>query len=265
MRLMLDSADAKSIPTSFNGQEPRLIAGYVDDPRVKQGRWTAADWDLIRRRFPNAVLVRICIWSDRYDADVIDIEPENNDAKKAVPWIKGKWARGKTPTVYCFSDAGPEGYRISDVRRECDAAGVQRPLFWITDWRREPSDFDPSGDSSIVALQYAGSAKTGGNFDASVVADHWPGVDPKEVPTTLPQLIDQSSDLTGANAVKVGQVCWLRVIFRYGDRNWTIVEKVIPRKLGRYVYTIYPWVDPDADPTRELSATPALFVIDVIE
>jgi len=84
------------------------------------------------------------------DADVLDIEPGNNDAAGAVPWVKAKWERGDTPTVYCFSDGGPAGYRISDVRAACDAAGVRRPLFWIAQWDKDPATFDPAGDPEII-------------------------------------------------------------------------------------------------------------------
>lgn len=171
---MLDSTRAGDIPFFYEGMEMRLVAGYVNDPRVKNGRWADEDWG----RFPPHVRrVRICIYADRLDAQVIDVEPGNCTAKQAVQWIKAKWERGETPTAYCFSDAGPAGYRISDVRRECDAAGVKRPLIWITRFSREWDDLDPSGDPEIIALQYDNSAETMGHFDASVVADYWPGVD----------------------------------------------------------------------------------------
>lgn len=179
---MLDSTTAADIPDTFRGMPTELIAGYVDGSHA----WTPADWD----RFPAHVRrVRLCIWNDRMDADAIDIEERNNDAKGAVPWVRAKWARGETPTVYCYSDAGTRGYRISDVRRECDAAGVKRPLFWIAKWDNDPSTFDPSGDAAIIAKQYAGSKQTGGHFDASVVADFWPGVDDRPV-AVAPEHID---------------------------------------------------------------------------
>jgi hypothetical protein len=163
-RLMYDSTSAVDIPTGS-----QLVGGYVDGSEA----WSAADWD----RFPGRQLVRICIFNDRYSADMIDIEPGNDDARGAVPWIREKWLRGETPTVYCFSDAGPKGYTISDVRAECDAAGLKHPLFIIAEWDNNPSTFDPTGDPEIIGKQYANSAQTGGHYDASVVADYWPGVD----------------------------------------------------------------------------------------
>jgi hypothetical protein len=99
-----------------------------------------------------------------------------------VPWIKAKWARNERPTIYCYSDAGPAGYRISDVRAACDAAGVRHPLFLIAKWDNDPSTFDPSGDREIIGKQYAGSAQTGGHYDASIVADDWMPTPPAAQP-----------------------------------------------------------------------------------
>lgn len=164
MRRMYDSTKAADIPA---GSE--LVMGYVDGSSA----WSDADWKL----FPGRTTVRLCIFNNRYDAQVIDLEPGNNDAKGAVPWIREKWLRGETPTVYCFSDKGPHGYTISDVRSECDAAGLKHPLFLITDFDNNPATFDPKGDPEIIGKQYANAALTGGHYDASVVADYWPGVD----------------------------------------------------------------------------------------
>ena len=177
-RLMLDSTVAADIPEGYQGRSMELVAGYIDGPHT----WTETDW----KRFPPTIRqVRICIYNgirpgfpDPFTAQVIDIQPRNNDAKGSVPWIRGKWARGQVPTAYCFSDSGPTGFRISDIRRECDTAGVKRPLFWIAHWGRRWEDFDPAGDPSIIALQYDGSSETLMHFDASAVASYWPDVDP---------------------------------------------------------------------------------------
>lgn len=139
MRTMRDSTTAADIPAGSD-----LVMGYVDGSSA----WSAADW----QRFPGRTLVRLCIFNDRLDAQVIDIEPGNNDAQGAVPWVKAKWARDETPTVYCFSDRGPVGYQISDVRAACDAAGVKRPLFLIAEWDGVAEIPD---DPEIIGKQYA--------------------------------------------------------------------------------------------------------------
>lgn len=164
MRKMYDSTTAADIPA-----DAQMIAGYVDDTY----RWSDADW----ARFPSAVHVRIAVLPVTNDGHVLDIEPGNADALSALAWIEKRRAAGVEPTVYCFSDAGPVGYRISDVRKACDDANVKHPSFWIAQWDNDPSTFDPTGDPEIVAKQYADSAMTGGHYDASVVADYWPGVD----------------------------------------------------------------------------------------
>lgn len=167
MRRMYDSTTAADIPAGSD-----LVMGYVDGSYA----WSGADW----QRFPSRTCVRLCVFSNSYDAQVIDIEPGNNDAKAIIPWIREKWLRGETPTVYCFSDRGPHGYRISDVRSECDAASLKHPLFLITDFDNDPTLPD---DPEIVGKQYANSDLTGGHYDVSVVRDFWPGVD---VATTVP-------------------------------------------------------------------------------
>lgn len=167
MRTMNDSTSAVDIPLNCD-----LVMGYVDG----SSRWSDADW----QRFPGKTLVRLCIFNDRLDADVIDIEPGNNDAVGAVPWVRAKWLQGDVPTVYCFTDLGPVGYRIGDVRRECDAAGVKRPLFIVTDFDNDPTLPD---DPEVIGKQYANDSITGGHYDTSVVADHWPGVDEMDAVT----------------------------------------------------------------------------------
>lgn len=190
-RKMFDSTTAADIPAGSD-----LVMGYVDG----SSKWSDADW----QRFPGRTLVRICIYTDRVDANVIDCEPGNNDAQGVVPWIKAKWDRGETPTVYCFSDGGPAGYRISDVRAACDAAGVKRPLVLVSDFDGDPSTFDPSGDPEIIGKQYANDAITGGHYDASVVADRWPGVD-KEDGMTPEQEAKLDALLAKADAILARQ------------------------------------------------------------
>ena len=160
MRIARDSTAAADIPAV--GCD--LILGYIDGSFA----WSDEDWAL----FPGKTLVRICVFSDRLDAQVLDIEEGNNDAAGAVPWVAAKWARGETPTVYCYTDRGPVGYRISDVRAACVLAGVREPLFIVANYDNIP--VIPEG---CIGKQYANPTYTGGHYDESVVADHWPGVD----------------------------------------------------------------------------------------
>lgn len=244
MRTLYDSTNAADVPP---GSE--LVAGYVDGSSA----WSAADW----QRFPGRKLVRVCIFNNRFDAAVIDVESGNNDATGAVPWIAGKWSRGETPTVYCFSDEGPAGYRISDVRAACRVAAVKLPLFWIAKWDGI-AELYPS-DPSIVAKQYANPTLTGGHYDASIVADTWPGIDKEAVVNTAPVYAGQS--VADVN-IKVGEVAMVSGIWTYqGKGNRTIAAKVYGTTPGIFPLTLYPPADPDADPTLVLNTQPALFII----
>lgn len=252
-RMMFDSTRAADIPA---GSE--LVGGYVDGGFA----WSAEDW----ARFPGRIPVRFAIFNDRMDAHVLDVEPGNNDAAGAVPWVRAKRERGEVPTVYCSSDAGPQGYRISDVRAACDAAGVERPLFLIAQWDNNPATFDPTGDVEIIGKQYANPQQSGGHFDKSIVANYWPGVDAPR-PITVPGApvrIGQSADLTGAAHLRVGEVAMVVGIYEWmsGQRR-SVARKVIGRRPGRYILTINPPTDPDTDETLELSAEPTLILVDV--
>lgn len=163
-----------------------VLMGYVFDARVSgtDKGWSDDEW--AQARATGKKLVRLCIFNDRFDANVIDCEPGNADAVGIVPWERGKWLRGDVPTVYCFTDEGPVGYRISDVRAACDAAGVKRPLILIADYDGIAVIPD---DPEIVGKQYANDALTGGHYDASVVRDHWPGVNSDVTPEQVKALI----------------------------------------------------------------------------
>lgn len=254
---MFDSTKAADVPAGS-----QLVAGYVDGDDA----WTDADF----AAFPGRTVVRLCIWSNRYDAQVIDCEPGNNDAKGIVPWVAEKWRRdatthADTPTAYCETDEGVEGYRIKDIVAECDAAGVRLPLFWVAhyDGIAELPTYPADPRVVIVAKQYANPKLTGGHYDASVVADSWPGVE-RSV-TVAPKYAGQSADRTGSSAAKQGEIVRLAAAWDYGDGKgprW-IERKVWAHTAGRYIVTILPPVDPDADPTEHLDASPATFVVDV--
>lgn len=80
----------------------------------------------------------------------------------------------------------------------------------------------------------------------------------KEVDAMRPERIAQSADLT----LQPGEVGWLSATWRYGAADRTFSRKVVGYSAGRRVYTLYPPVDPDADPTEDVSADPAIFTVD---
>lgn len=82
-----------------------------------------------------------------------------------------------------------------------------------------------------------------------------------------PQRIGQSADLTLQN----GQVGQITGIWHYvavpglttANGNRSVTRKVVGYRPGRFIHYFYPPVDPDADPTEDVGAEPAIFVVDV--
>lgn len=159
MRIMLDSVTAKNIPT-----DTVLVAGYVDG----KFKWTTADW----ARFPKAVKVRIAVFAPTNDGHVLDVERGNAAPAEATGWVLRRRRAGVDPTVYCSLSVWPT------VRKAFVNAKVAEPHYWIAAY---PGN-GPRLYKGSVAHQYASNSKV----DTSVVADYWPGVDPKPVVVKVP-------------------------------------------------------------------------------
>lgn len=168
MRTMFDSTTPWEIP-----RDAEMVAGYVDGRYAWPQEW----FDL----FPDAVHVTISAIGAKVahvgDVEVGCIWPPAN----AVPWVLRARAAGIDPTIYVneMNDWVP-------TRAAFDLAGVPRPHWWVANY-----DGVVEIPAGSVAKQYAhprdaGRAasaplrawETGKHYDASAVADHWPGVDP---------------------------------------------------------------------------------------
>ena len=218
-----------------------IVAGYVDGTY----RWSDADWG----RFPDAVHVRIAVLATTNDGHVLDVEQGNATPDQAPAWVAARRAAGFDPTVYVNLA------NVQAVRAAFVAAGVPEPHYWLAHY-----DNDPTIPPGYVAKQYANPPLAGAHYDASSVADFWPGVDTL---ATAPARIGQSADLVLA----IREVGHLQPIFRFVRRDGTtfnrgIDKKVVATKPGRYIVTCYPPVDPDADETMALDDV-ATFVVDV--
>jgi hypothetical protein len=156
MRTMYDSVTPSAIPTSAV-----LVAGYVDGPYT----WSKGDW----ARFPKAVKVRIATRAATNDGHVLDVEPGDATAAQAVNWVVMRRKAAVDPSIYCSQSAW------AGVRAAFAAAGVAAPHYWIAHY-----DGDKTIPAGAVAKQYADPPNTGGHYDLSAVADHWPGVDQGE-------------------------------------------------------------------------------------
>lgn len=156
MRVMYDAVTAANIP-----QAADMVAGYVDGRYA----WKQTDW----ARFPKAVKVRIAVFSETNDGHVLDVEPGNATPVEAVHWVKMRRAAGVIPTVYCGASQWQE------CKQAFLNAGEPEPLWWIAQWNAQREI--PLG---AVAKQYVNME----NYDLSVVADFWPGVDELQETTT---------------------------------------------------------------------------------
>lgn len=160
MRTMYDSVNPARIP-----RDAELVAGYVNGPY----KWSDSDWAL----FPNSVHVGIAVRASYNGGEVLDIEAGDASPVQAPGWVEQRRASGVDPSVYCSES------QWSTVAREFNRQGVLAPHYWI-------AHYDGIGNIPIgaVAKQYRNTP----DWDLSVVADFWPGIDelitpPKEVYT----------------------------------------------------------------------------------
>ena len=158
MRTMYDSVTAPRIPATAG-----MVAGYVDGAY----RWSASDW----ARFPAAVKVRIAVFASTNDGHVLDVERYDATPAQAVGWVQRRRAAGVDPTVYCGYSTN--GYSWALVINAFKTAGVPEPHYWVAAY---PGN-GPALYPGAVAHQYADPVTSGGDYDLSVVADYWPGVD----------------------------------------------------------------------------------------
>lgn len=152
-RLCFDSVTPASIP-----QGSEFVAGYVDGLYA----WSDQDW----MRFPNATKIGIAVFSSTNDGHVLDVEPGDATSVQSVGWVQRRRAAGVDPTVYCGL------WQWHEVWQAFEAAGVEQPHYWIAHY-----DNDPTLPIGATAKQYANPPLTGGHYDASAVADVWPGVE----------------------------------------------------------------------------------------
>ncbi|HWU22989.1 MAG TPA: hypothetical protein VN088_15745 [Nocardioides sp.] len=143
--------------------DAKMVAGYVDAHYA----WTAAHW----ARFPHAVRVRIAALATTDDGDVLDCEPGNCTPAESVDWVLMRRRAGKDPTVYC-NQMDP-GIGWPAVRAAFKARGVPEPHYWVADY---------DGKQAIPAGAIGKQYQNAGNYDLSVIADYWPGIDPQEEP-----------------------------------------------------------------------------------
>ncbi|MGH6657239.1 MAG: hypothetical protein ACRDVE_18805 [Actinocrinis sp.] len=166
-RTMYDGVDASRLPVTA-----QLVGGYVDG----NYRWSGADW----ARFPHSVKVRIAVFDSTNDGHVLDVEPGDATPAQSVDWVLMRRRAGADPTVYMNFSTWPT------VRAAFTSRGVAEPHYWVAQY--DGNAVVPSG---AVGKQYYNNNSLG--YDLSVVADHWPGVDP--APVSSPGAVLRRNDV----------------------------------------------------------------------
>jgi hypothetical protein len=160
-RTMHDSTDVGDIPAKAS-----MVAGYID------GRFQTVS--ALRKRFPKAQVVTVTVLGTP-GADVCDTEPGNISISHAAKWAANEVTAGRRPTLYCMAS------QWDDVKAAVKTQGIAGKVsYWV-------AQYDGKAEVPVgaVAKQYADPKLSGGHFDLSVVADHWPGVDPDASSTPL--------------------------------------------------------------------------------
>jgi nucleoid-associated protein YgaU len=152
---MYDSVNVESIPPTAT-----MVAGYVDG--------LYANTHLLRQRFPKATLVEIAVNSHSDSGHVLDVETGDATPTEAVSWVLTRRRAGADPSVYCNASEWPH------VRAAFKHAAVTEPHYWIAKW---------DNVAALLPGTVAKQFKNTTHYDESVVADYWPGVDPKPKPT----------------------------------------------------------------------------------
>lgn len=159
--IMRDSTRAFDIPA-----DTPMVAGYIDGLY----RWSDKDW----ARFPSAVKVRIAVFANTLDGDVLDVEQGNATPVEAPRWVVRRRAQGIIPVVYCNRS------NIAEIKSEFAIQKVAEPLYWLA-----TLDGSLPWAPGIVAIQYHNSVLAGGHYDESVVDPSWPGLT-APAPVVLP-------------------------------------------------------------------------------
>jgi hypothetical protein len=164
-RTMIDGIvnDAAQMAARASGYQ--LVAGYDDGLYA----WSAEEWAL----FPGTVHVHIAAFSTTNSGTVLDVENGDATPAQSVDWVLMRRKAGADPSVYCNTSTWPL------VRAAFAARNVAEPHYWIANY-----DGVAEVPNGAIAKQYADNIRLGKPWDISAVADHWPGTDPVDAPTT---------------------------------------------------------------------------------
>ena len=156
LRTMYDAVTVANIPA-----DAALVAGYIDGHYV-----TVPE---LHKRFPHALIVTITVLGGTAAAHVVDCEAGDCTPASAAAWAKLRHDHGAHPTIYCSASVVPT------VIAACLTHGLVLHThyeLWVAHY-----DGKPALEAGGIAKQFTDEA-LGRSLDESVVAPHWPGVDP---------------------------------------------------------------------------------------
>jgi hypothetical protein len=173
LRPLKDSVNWRAIPLGTP-----MVAGYVPPSGFA---WPDAAW----ARFAGSIEVRITpsAFVHGLGIQVLDVEPGDASAAQAPGWAHAQRALGQIPTIYTSAS------NWQNVINAFNAAHEPQPEYWIASYPGGGQVLPSLDGITAVAHQFADPATSGGDWDSSVVADVWPGVDTGVGP-------DMSFDLT---------------------------------------------------------------------
>lgn len=159
---MYDSIKAASIPAGVT-----FAAGY--DTGFEQG-WPPEQW----ARFNPAV--HICTRDGVDTGDVFDMESGAASISGAPAWLNlRRAATGVWKSLYYSVGLDAQ---VQQVLADAGIPSAEVPK-WVAWYDGDDDLASVNYVVGVVAKQYANSAITGANYDLSVVADFWPGIDTK--------------------------------------------------------------------------------------
>lgn len=202
-RTMYDGVDPAQVPPGAP-----IYAGYDD------GAWQSLT--ALTAAYPTALHVSICVTATG-SARVLDVENGDATPAEAPGWAEKERASGNPhPVVYCN-----ETYTWPLVKAAFADQGVAPPLYWVANYVNDPTQV-PAIPDGAIGLQYYDH----GGYDASVVADYWPGLDPApqtaQVATEATQTVPQEDDVTTYYPIQVGPDPTTQAPWACGVATWPV-------------------------------------------
>ena len=202
-RTMYDSVTVSALPTDGD-----LYLGYVDGIR------THDNYNEVRARFPHATIVKCTVTGGTLDAQFGDIENGDMSPASGAAWAKRKVDAGQHPTLYMSLSVWPS------VQLEVAKLGITGKVSYVV----ACYDNKPVIPAGAVGKQFIDHGPHGENYDISVIADYWPGVDPTPAPRPATHPLPR----------------WYRLPLRQGIRGWRVYA--LKRRLAKLGYLRGTWL-----------------------